>query len=633
VNLSLPVRIFLLHLVWTLLFTVGAGWWVIRETRASHEAYAEDWREQVETLPVEQFLQPMAAEVARTMLAGEDPTLPEEVREAGRREVSQGIQRVVDDLDAIDDLFVLDRDLRILYASDPQWIDLAFRRPEFREMFASTGLLRKVVGEGDAARTWYVMPVFDRGGGGRERLGSVVVVYRADPTLWERAPELSPPTVARVDVTVPLVVFIVAMALGGMAIAALSIAPVRRLERALDEFRRRGYRGRIDAGRLGERGELAATVRAINELGGEIEALDRRGREREVLLSTLSLALEDGMIALGSDGAPKTWNRAALRILGAVEAGAVPGPLGADPASSIDTALERNPELLDLAEDGGRSSREILLRLSDGSEAPAKATCLPFESGPGEFGRLVLIRDLAALRRVEVHLLESSRYAVLAHLAAGLAHEIRNPLHSIGINAGVVEQYVGREHDERTQRAMAESLRSIQDETRRLSDLLNNYLGMVRPDQAPQAVDLRELARRVVQLLTYAAGRNGVRLRLEGADSVPAVRGSADRLQQAILNLVLNAVQAMPGGGEVAIETRSTDGRVEVRVEDTGPGIPEDLRDQLFSIRVTTKPGGSGLGLPLVRLIAENHGGTIRFDPRVGGGARFTLALPASGSS
>jgi signal transduction histidine kinase len=629
VSVSTPVRIFVLHLVWTLLFTLGAGWWAIREVDSSYAASAERWREAIETLPAENTLQPMAAEIARTLLLLDDPSIPAEVQESRRNGISGGLRIVVDALDVVDALFVLDRELRIVYTSDLDWIDLAYTKPEWREMFATTGTLRKVLGEGEAKRTWSVVPVYDSSGADRVRLGALAVVYRADRGLWERVPLTEPPKVDTIDITLPLVLFVVGVALGGLGLAVFSVAPVRRLERAVDEFRRRGFRGGIDAGRLGGRSELAATVRAINELGGELEALDRRGREREGLLATLSLALEDGMIAVGSDGTPKTWNRAALRILTARDGGATAGHVPEDTSGAVETALFRNPTLADLAPDGTRRSRELSLQLADGTEAPAKVTCLPFESGPGEFGRLILIRDLAALRRVETHLLESSRYAVLAHLAAGLAHEIRNPLHSIGINAGVVETYVHRPPDDRTRRAMSESLRSVQDETRRLGDLLNNYLGMVRPDQGPQAVDLRDLARKVVQLLGSTASSGGVHLILGGEESLPLVQGTSDRLQQAILNLALNGIQATPRGGEVRIETAHAGDHVEVRVSDTGPGVPEDLRDRLFGIRVTTKPGGSGLGLPLVRLIAESHGGSIRYEPCEGErGARFTLSLP-----
>jgi signal transduction histidine kinase len=239
------------------------------------------------------------------------------------------------------------------------------------------------------------------------------------------------------------------------------------------------------------------------------------------------------------------------------------------------------------------------------------------------------LRDLATLRKVEAHLLEAGRFAVLAHLAGSLAHEIRNPLHSIGLNAGVVEQYVGQPSTSGAVRAMSESLGTIQQETRRLTDLLNNYLGLLRSAPEPVPVDVREVCRRVIQLLSYAAMKARVEIKLEGEVDLPSVFGVPDRLQQAVLNLVLNAIQAMPHGGWVALQTSAADGLVRLSVTDTGPGLPQGLAEKLFDTRVTTKPGGSGLGLPLVRMIAEAHGGSVWYRSDPGKGATFTLVLPS----
>jgi signal transduction histidine kinase len=233
------------------------------------------------------------------------------------------------------------------------------------------------------------------------------------------------------------------------------------------------------------------------------------------------------------------------------------------------------------------------------------------------------------LRKVETHLLEAGRYAVLAHLAAGLAHEIRNPLHAIGLNAGAVQEHVNANRSSPRYLAMSEALSTIQDETRRLTDLLTNYLGLVRPSSTPGPVDLRELCRRVIRLLEYTARTAKVELVLEGDEQLPEIVGERDRLQQAILNLVLNAVQAMPDGGTVRVRTSHDAGLVRVTVLDTGPGLPPEVQEHLFDVRVTTKPGGTGLGLPLVRLIAEAHGGSIWYRSTPGEGAAFTLVIPA----
>ena len=268
------------------------------------------------------------------------------------------------------------------------------------------------------------------------------------------------------------------------------------------------------------------------------------------------------------------------------------------------------------------------LSRADGSHSLVRVTQVPVELRPGVTGSLLLIRDLATLRKVETHLLHAGRFAVLAHLAAGLAHEIRNPLHAIQLNTTVVEQYAGATRSPESTRAVKESVRAIKDESQRLSDLLNNYLGLVRPADEAGPVDLRELSRKVIQLVSYAARKAHVEIRLQGETSPPMIHGLASSLQQAILNVVLNAIQAMSDGGVLTMQISSSLPMVMLRISDTGPGLPQELADQLFDTRVTTKPGGSGLGLPLVRLIVESHGGGVWYRSAPGKGASFTLVLP-----
>jgi signal transduction histidine kinase len=143
-------------------------------------------------------------------------------------------------------------------------------------------------------------------------------------------------------------------------------------------------------------------------------------------------------------------------------------------------------------------------------------------------------------------------------------------------------------------------------------------------------VDVHEVCRRVIQLLSYAAMKAKVDIKFERQADLPPVLGVPDRLQQAVLNLVLNAIQAMPQGGKVELQTSEAAGLVRVSVTDTGPGLPQALAEQLFDTRVTTKPGGSGLGLPLVRMIAEAHGGSVWYRSDPGKGATFTLVLPTA---
>jgi len=458
----------------------------------------------------------------------------------------------------------------------------------------------------------------------------VLVGLSPDPVLLARVPPLRPPRIPPGDYLWPLTVLLGAVGVAGLLVSALTGLPVRRLDRALRDYRARGFEGRFELEGVPPGAGLASTVSAISELGVRLAALDALAREREALLATLTQALEDGIVAFDPEGRPLAWNRAALRMLG-VESGGLEPPADRTEQERLKEAIARQPALVAEGSDGSSpAERDIELPGTGGQPLLVHVLEVPFEVRPGRKGRLLFLRDLSMLRKVETHLLEAGRYAVLAHLAGSLAHEIRNPLHSIGVNASVLEQYVASmAKDEPSFRAVSESLSAIQEETRRLTDLLNNYLGMVRSSPAPGPVDVRELCRKVLQLLAYPASLSKVELRLEGEEDVPPVRGVPDRLQQAILNLVLNAIQAMPQGGLVRVRTGRVDGRVHVAVTDTGPGLPPELAERPFDTRISTKSAGAGLGLPIVRMIVESHGGSVWYRSKPGEGTTFTLVLPA----
>ncbi len=629
---SLPLRIFLVHLT----FTVGAAALAVVLVGYSFQRYKTEWQKQVETLSTEAVFQPFANEVARSLLLRLDQGFPEEVRERDRQRVSEGITVLLHELPSIESLLIVDREGRIMYSSDPDTLDLGFTGARDASFFAASDIVRRRVENAAGEPVTEVMvPVYENpgpraAGGDRRRLGSLIVHYRRDAAMMARVPALEPPDVDTRTFVVPLMLYLAAVALGGVIIAALTGRPVRRLDSALVDYRARGFRGGLQVGHSGMQREFASAVSAINELGGRLEALDAQGRERESLLATLGQSLEDGMVALDPQGVPVAWNPAALRMLGLVrDAGASGEPEGRErERERLLRALMRNPGLGGLEPESRIERQEMQVVCPDGAAVAVEVTRVPFEFRPGRQGSLLLMRDLAALSKVEAHLLEAGRFAVLAHLAAGLAHEIRNPLHAIGLNAGVVEQYVGREPTEQSQRAMRESLFSIKDETRRLTELLNNYLGLVRPEREPGPVEVPELCARVHHLLAYTAAQSNVEIRVSGDEEVPPVTAVPGQLQQAILNLALNSIQAMPDGGVLRLETRYRDGEVVLTVADTGPGLPAELQAQPFEVRSSGRPGGTGLGLPLVKIIAELHGGRVAYRDGSGGGAAFVLSLP-----
>jgi signal transduction histidine kinase len=221
------------------------------------------------------------------------------------------------------------------------------------------------------------------------------------------------------------------------------------------------------------------------------------------------------------------------------------------------------------------------------------------------------------------------RLASFAELASHMAHEVRNPLSSIGLNLELLEDEFRECGCERGP-AVRALLHSVQGEARRLQHLTDGYLGFARPPKPSANVeDLRELAADVERLFREEALRGGVRLELTASGQPVPVRIDRNQVKQAVINLVRNAIQATPAGGQVTIDTRvSTDGKPSLTVADTGPGVPSANQCTIFDPFFTTKPGGTGLGLPLAMHIAREHGGELRLDTPPAGGAAFTLWFP-----
>jgi signal transduction histidine kinase len=224
----------------------------------------------------------------------------------------------------------------------------------------------------------------------------------------------------------------------------------------------------------------------------------------------------------------------------------------------------------------------------------------------------------AAVKEHQERLVESEKLAGIGRLAAGVAHEINNPL-------GVILGYA-KLLRKRCEGPMADDLRVIEEEALRAKEIVEGLLDLSRPLPAgAEAVDLRALSDDVVSRLGEARLLDGVQVSVEGRGSA---LGHAEKLRQVLVNLVRNAAEAAGSGGVVRVHVGERDGSAEVAVEDSGPGIPPERRARLFEPFFTTKPRGTGLGLAVSRAIARAHGGDLAADGARAGGARFALRLP-----
>jgi len=228
------------------------------------------------------------------------------------------------------------------------------------------------------------------------------------------------------------------------------------------------------------------------------------------------------------------------------------------------------------------------------------------------------------LFQTEEHLRRADRLSALGELSAGMAHEIRNPLGSI---KGAVEIL---KDDYSPDEAKYEFIQILLKETDRLNTIVQEFLGFARPKHPEfQLADVNETIESVLTLTAQEARRARVGVEKKFDSSIGKRNLDAGLLKQAILNMVLNAIQAMPNGGRLTVETGLRNGMLEVKIVDTGSGIPEENRKKLFSPFFTTKRNGTGLGLAISYRIIENHHGTIDVASELGRGTIFTVKIPA----
>lgn len=226
---------------------------------------------------------------------------------------------------------------------------------------------------------------------------------------------------------------------------------------------------------------------------------------------------------------------------------------------------------------------------------------------------------------IEEQLRRADRLSTLGELSAGMAHEIRNPLASIRGTAEILKDGVDPADPRH------EFAEILVREVDRLNRVLADFLRFAR--QAPVErglVDLNVVVGEVLDLTRRQAERSGVTIAFDAA-ALPALSGDGAQIRQALLNLVLNALQAMPDGGTLTVTTRCRDGNAEVTVADTGPGIAPGDEERIFKTFVTSRVDGTGLGLPISQRIIASHGGRIAVASRSGPGAEFTIVLPLSG--
>jgi signal transduction histidine kinase len=246
--------------------------------------------------------------------------------------------------------------------------------------------------------------------------------------------------------------------------------------------------------------------------------------------------------------------------------------------------------------------------------------------GNGEGGRgvaVIRLRDAEGASELHSQFEISSRLEAINRLTGGVAHEIKNPLNSIAARLGLLESIV--EGDREAER----EIQIISGEIERLDRVVRTFLDFTQPlEIVRRDIDMVALAREVVEFVAPDARRKEIAAEFTSEAGSVTVCGDRDLLRQAMLNLAVNAIEAMDSGGRLSVDV-ARDGQVcRLRVIDNGPGIPESVRPKIFRLYFTTKPNGSGIGLAVAYRTLQLHGGDLQLDTRPGEGSTFTLTVP-----
>jgi hypothetical protein len=273
-----------------------------------------------------------------------------------------------------------------------------------------------------------------------------------------------------------------------------------------------------------------------------------------------------------------------------------------------------------------RNRRVAAAPLGDASSAmPAVLVSVDLlETAPRGSGLVVRLRDAEAQRQLGRELQTADRLAALSRVSGGVAHEVKNPLNAILLHVEVARTRLAQGEADVTPQ-----MEVISREILRLDRVVKTFLDFTRPVELNyRVVPLRDVLREIEELTRPQAEAENIRMTVEPDPDGVDVRVDRDMFKQAFLNVVVNAIQSMKGGGELRLQCSSAGDTAEIRISDTGGGIPPELRDKIFRLYFTTKPGGSGIGLAMTFRIVQLHDGTIDFSSEPGKGTTFVIRLP-----
>ena len=419
-------------------------------------------------------------------------------------------------------------------------------------------------------------------------------------------------SLALAGLTLP-VAWLVAMGLG-----TLILKPIRRLTREVDRIGRGDFEIDARRGRGDEIGELTSQLQL---LGQQLQADRLKMLGEKAQLQQVVDHLEDAIILFTRDRRILFFNKAAEVVVRRPLEHVVGWPWEdmLEPSHPLQPLLEQAFE----QQVGFRNATIALPR--DGGHKEFLVSVFFVTDAQQAMGAMVVIKDLESIKTLQSLISYSAKLTALGRLTSGVAHEVKNPLNAMMIHLEIVKENLDVPPEQ-----VKQSLEVIGSEIRRLDRVVQGFLKFIRPEELSlKLLDVNALLKDVVALLETEWQKDGIRFAFQFDPILPLMAADEELLRQAFLNILLNACQAMPTGGTVAISTEQEGGEiVRVSIADTGVGIPPEDIDKIFHLYYTTKPGGSGIGLSLVYRVAQMHDGSIEVSSKVGRGTTMVVRLP-----
>ena len=420
------------------------------------------------------------------------------------------------------------------------------------------------------------------------------------------------------------VVALLVSVFAAVVVSRLAVRPFEKIGEQIDRITR-GEQNDDSDDRLSPTKELAAVESKLSLLGQQFRGARADTEELRGSIDQLLDRLQEAVLLFGPDDKLVMAGGAAERLVGAgrwelmgkklEEVFPDSSQLGALVQSAVRLRRQTKDRPVRLDGRGDDTPRNLL----------ASVELIEDFVTHERLGSLVTLREADPRKQIELQLDLSTRMAAISRLTSGAAHEIKNPLNSIALHLEVLKQKLM--HDS----AGADEIEVISREIQRLDRVVKSFLDFTRPVELNvEAFDLGRLVAELADLVRLDAQAQGIEVLCEPADGV-VVRGDRDLLKQALLNVVVNGLQASSSGGTLELGLEGTDDGWIIRIKDTGAGIPEDIRPQIFQLYFSTKGGkGSGIGLAMTFQVVQLHGGTIDVVSEVSQGTEFRILMPTA---